>query len=498
MNGLCSYPGVGWARTVEPLIVRRRGDPRSPACAPARSRRGGAVYVLALVFLVLFGSLSVALFSASTLNLKMGENLSHSQAARLAAEGGMSWMLWHLGEVRMPPETTEDALIPNLADRLGAALNGTANLGAGSISSTDQIISVPWITLDHGSFSCVLAMVPDGQGGQRCRLTVTGTRSGARCDVSIDLDPVTKRAKVFDYGVASRGRIVVSGSAVIEGVNKPGEASVLSTRSEPVAIEAGGHATITGDLYVTGEDLDYVSLSGGGYTIGGESDPCQILEDHVHVNMDDPGFPEIDITPFVLLTKSIIDSNTDLTGSGLTFNNALVKADTDPDFRNHTVINGVLFIETPNVVTFHAGTTINGIVVTQDASGSNIAENRLEFKGHVTAPGVDALPDGDEFANIKELTGTVILAPGFALTFRGNTHSINGTIAADQLDFRGNSDVSGNLTGTVLGLADMEMSLQGNTSIRIARPTDDILAAGFKHPLGLTPNADSYTYGAAK
>ena len=478
-------------------MPRRRGDPRSPASAPARPGRRGAVYVLALVFLALLGSLSVALFSASTLNLKMGENLSHSQAARLAAEGGMSWMLWHLGEVRMPPETTEDALIPNLADRLGAALNGTANLGAGSISSTDQIISVPWITLDHGSFSCVLAMVPDGQGGQRCRLTVTGTRSGARCDLSIHLDSVTKQAKVFDYGVASRGSIYVTGSAVIEGVNDPSEGSVLSARSEPVAIEAGGHATISGDLYVSGEGVDYVSLRGGGYTIGGESDPCQILEHHVHVIVGDPGFPEIDITPFAGLTRSIIDSNTDLTSGDLTINNALVKAGTNPDFASNTVINGVLFIETPNVVTFHTGITINGIIVTQDASGSDIADNQIDFKGQVTAPGVDALPDGDEFAEIKELRGTAILAPGFGVTFRGSTNSLNGTIAADQLSFSGAAAISGELTGTILGLADRQMTLHGNATIRLSRPPGSAPPPGFKHPLGLTPNADSYTEGAA-
>jgi hypothetical protein len=356
---------------------------------------------------------------------------------------------------------------------------------------------VPSITLDHGSFSCVLAMVPDGQGGQLCRLTVTGTRFGATCDVSINLDLVPKQAKVFDYGVASRGSIHVSGNVVIDGANSPDEATVLSASAEPVAIEAGGHATIGGDLYVTTEDPNSVVLVGGGLTIGGESDPDVILQDHVHIDVEDPGFPEIDITPFVGLTKSIVDSNTDLTGGSLTINNALVKAGTNPDFPSNTVINGILFIETPNVVTFHTGAVINAVIVTQDASGSDIADNQLDFKGQVTAPGVEALPDGDEFAEIKELAGTVILAPGFALTFRGNTNNFNGVIAADQLTFLGNSNISGDLAGTILGLADVEMSFQGNVTLQLSRPPDRGPPPGFKHSRGLTPKPDTYCEGAA-
>jgi len=448
--------------------------------------------------MVLFGSLSVALISATTLNQKMGENQSYSLAARMAAEGGLSWMLWQLDRIMMPPETTEDTLISNLADGLSSALDGTANLDGQVISSTAGTILVPPVALDHGNFSCALVMAPDGQGGQRCRLTVTGTRSGAKCHVSMDFDVVIKRATVFNYGVASRGRIIVTGSALIEGVVDPEDASVLSTRSEPVAIEAGGHATITGDLYVTGENLDYVSLKGGGYTIGGESDPDLIITEHVHVDVNEPDFPAIDITPFEALTKSIIDSNTDLASSGLVFNNARVLAGTNPTFHNYTVINGVLFVETPNVVTFNAGTTINGVIVTEDASGLDIEDNQIDFKGHATAPGVDALPDDDpNFAAIKQLTGTVILAPGFSLTFNGSTNAVNGVIAADQLTFNGNSELSGNLTGTVIGLANAELSLKGNTSLHLSRPTNQSPPVGFKHPVGLAPNPGTYYEGAA-
>ena len=80
---------------------------------------------------------------------------------------------------------------------------------------------------------------------------------------------------------------------------------------------AGGHATIGGDLFVTTEDANSIVLLGGGLTIAGESDPDLILQHHVNVNVDDPGFPETDIAPFAELTRSIIDSNTDLAGGDI-------------------------------------------------------------------------------------------------------------------------------------------------------------------------------------
>jgi len=297
---------------------------------------------------------------------------------------------------------------------------------------------------------------------------------------------------VFDYGIASRGKIYVSGSALVRGVNSPTEASVLSMRTEPVAIEAGGHATITGDLYVTGDNADYVLLSGNGLSIGGASDIEDILRNHVFLDVQGADFPEIDAAPFLPFVTGLIDSATNLVNGG-TFTNVRVKAGTNPTFGNDTVINGVLYVEAPNTVTFGAKATVKGIIVTQDGSSLPPDSCQIDFKAQASAPGVGALPTTSEFAALRALSGTILLAPGFGVTFRGNSNSINGTIAADQISFNGDSSISGSINGVILGLKDTQMTLRGNTTIQISRPSSSHPPAGFKHPIGLYMDSASYS-----
>ena len=235
-------------------------------------------------------------------------------------------------------------------------------------------------------------------------------------------------------------------------------------------------------------------MTGGGLNVAGESDIFAIMANHAHFGVDEPDFPVIDITPFDSMTTSEITPDTDIPNQDLVLDNVRIKAGANPSFTRDTVINGVLYIESPNNVVFTAGTTINGIVVTEDDPTVAEADKTIEFRGHVTAPGVGALPDGDpRFAAVKQHEGTSILAPGYSVTFRGTTNSINGTIAADQLAFRGNSDITGELNGSIIGLKDREMLLEGNAMIRINRQTADDTPAGFVHPLGMVIVEGTYS-----
>ena len=323
-------------------------------------------------------------------------------------------------------------------------------------------------------------------------MIVTGKSGEFKRYASIKCATVGKRSAIFDFGVASRGKIIISGSATLQGKNDSSEACVLSTREQPVAIMAGGHATIGGDLYVTGDDVDYVYLQGSGLSIGGTSDVYEIFRNHVYLGTEEPDFPPIDTSPFIPLAVNVVDSTTDLNG-GNVFNNIIVKAGTDPQFPADTVINGVMYVEAPNHVTFAGSTTINGLIVTEDASTRPIADCTIDFRGSSSAPGVAALPDTEEFAAVKKETGTVLLAPGFDVSFRGNTNSINGLIAADKLSFIGNSNISGEVYGSIIGLKDNELCLKGNAEITINRPSETELPAGFHHPYGLVLLASSYS-----
>lgn len=459
-------------------------------------RNSGLALVLGLIFVVLMASLALAFASSSVLEFRKSANTADAAQAQLAAESGLLYYRYILRDLQLPPGTTKESLLNGVESALTETFAAMPADARPTLARTGDALTVSAIPLARGGFAAEL-LVAGEASPLTCYLTVTGTKGQAARFVRLRAVCAPLRSPIFDYGVASRGKIIVSGSAVLEGVNEAAEACVLSTREEPVAIEGGGQASISGDLYVTGEDVDYVLLKGS-VSIGGTSDRDEILADHLYLGTEDPEFPEIDTAPFAALATTIVDANTDLSGAGNVYNNIRIKAGTDPDFPNTTQINGIVYVEAPNKVTFHAQTEINGLIVTEDAGGLPIDDCQIDFRGSTSAPGVAALPDTPEFAAVKEHRGSMILAPGFGLTFRGNTNCINGLIAADQLSFRGTSDISGEISGMVLGLKDTELTLQGNSTIRINRAGDTELPAGFKHSMGLVFDQDSYTEPCAE
>ena len=94
-------------------------------------------------------------------------------------------------------------------------------------------------------------------------------------------------------------------------------------------IEIGGHASIAGDLYVVGQDASAVSLNGNGLSVGGTSDIDEIIEDHLHVTTEDPGFPEVDTSGFAGFATNVVDANTDFSG-GQVFTNIRCRSTPPP------------------------------------------------------------------------------------------------------------------------------------------------------------------------
>ena len=450
-----------------------------------RSRPSGMAAVLALMFLVILASLAVAMANSSFLELRQGNNCADGTTARMSAESGLTYMVLRLQDFRVPPNTQPADFFTQLKACVTTRMRNTN----ASVITTPTGFAVTTINLSDLSFSHTFTLL--NQTPLACRMVVTGLRGRAVRHVAVTLVCVPKREPVFDYGVASKGRITITGSASLVGKTSADEASILSTLEEPMAIEAGGHADVSGDLYVTDADIDSVLLKGNGLSIGGSSDNRDIMANHVFLGTQDPGFPDVNTDPLAPLATHTVDKATDFNGTK-TFTNIRIKAGTNPSFGAGTVINGIVYVEAPNVVTFTGNATVNGFIATQSAPASQFSSCQIEFKGQASVPGVSALPNTPEFAAVKAADGTAIVAPGFGLTFRGTTNSINGVIAADQLSFLGNANISGDMTGTILGLKNLDLTLSGNTTIQINRQDSTVVPAGFNHSQGLSVLSASY------
>ena len=478
------------------MYLRSRNNPTRGRCRKRLPRsRHGIAYLFALVMLALMAAMSVGLMASTNLNLSRSQHMKDSLSAQLSAESGLQFMIMSFTKLRMPAATDSTTFMTELSEGLTSILDGTTNVSGQVVSYSGATISVPTITAGASSFTCSISvLVPDSEGTPCCRLTSTGSCGLASRTVSVEMRMVDVSADAFNYAIASKGGISVSGNATIAGLTSVDDGNILSVSQDAFAISLGGSATVGGDLYLTADGEDSVYLQGGGLSVGGESDIAEIVENHVHRLPEDPDFPELDLTPFAALATTVIDSSTNLDGPGLVVNNARIVAGTNPEFKQDTEINGILYIESPNTVVFKAKTVLNAIIVTEDATGLP-GPNTLDFKGQVTAPGVAALPDTPEFEAVKAQGGTIILAPGFDVQFRGSVNSINGTIAADQFSFLGNSNISGEVAGSIIGLSSKDLVMQGNATILINGQDADDTPAGFIHFKGVGVITDTYAEG---
>jgi hypothetical protein len=190
-------------------------------------------------------------------------------------------------------------------------------------------------------------------------------------------------------------------------------------------------------------DVSIVNPSGSitvsGASVGGTSDPTKIPQ-HLHIGVPAPTFPWIDTSPFTAYaTNPYVAGATTLT-------NVVIPPNTNPKFVGNATINGVLYIQSPNVVTFKGNAAVNGVIVTDTTGAYDGVNNKLIFSGSVTATPISALPNTvPNAAALKLLTGSFILAPNYALTMSGDFGNVGGSIVA------GTVNMSGNATGTVQG-----------------------------------------------
>ena len=120
----------------------------------------------------------------------------------------------------------------------------------------------------------------------------------------------------------------------------------------------------------------------------------------------------------------------------------------------------------------------------------NSGTNQINFDGSVTSSSVSELPDEPQFDQLRNETGTFLLAPGFSVSFGGNFETINGVIAANGVEFYG--DAGGTIDGSVLNYSDTTMNLQGNSDLSFNHGTVEV-PAGFEFDIELKYDPSSYS-----
>lgn len=447
--------------------------------ASVKGGRSGIVSILALLFLCIFASLGVALAVSTDLSLKKADNQQLALQAQMSAESGLDFCKHRLQELRLSPNISGDDLFNELVSSLQSELNGTGNLSGNTVSSTGGNIFIPSVTIgDNSSFTATLSM-PDST---TVHLAVVGnytTNSGQSFNRSLSMDfNAGSQGGALDYGMYSKGPIEMQNNLTYNGVNSPDEASIYTEASgtyNAVSIQNNGYV---------GGDIDVVDEFGTVF-IGNNT----TVEGSVNIGVPQSPMPQVDGSVFVDFATNVMDSSTPLQNAVLT--NLRIPANMNPEFRNNITLLGVIYIESPNYVCFKNNVDVRGVIVTEDPDGGG-GTNTLEFKNNLNVSGVENLPDTPEFAELRQLTGSAILAPGFDVEFKNNFTVNSGTIACESLILKNN--VNATINGAIIIYGSDGLTFKNNATINIDRSGLDDLPAGISvsSPTILTANPDTY------
>ena len=446
-----------------------------------RNRNEGATLVLAIMFLAIFSALTVAMVTFSANSVQIADNQRHANAAYQAAESGLEIMRYWLSRFIMPKTTPTSEYLPTI---LGSLRSDLTAAGVTQIVVQEDG-SIPAISLgvNTGStFSAHLQM--DANDPAILRLAVTGSRGQSARTIEVTFNMIPYEHPVFKYGVVTKGPLHFPQNPTLTGATQPWEADVYVDAPEMVAIDIGGNANFDGNFHLRNPEGQM--CCSGDLQIGGETGQ-DALANHVFAGAEPVPFPTPEIQAFKsFATGPVVNPATMNLTKGLTLTNATIPAGTNPTFGGTVIIQGVLVIESPNIVTFGRNCQLNGVIVGDGSVGSP-EDNQIRFAGNfATGP----YPAGEAYAGLASLAGTSILAPGFATSFTGNFSVIDGVVAVSGLHFAGNA--SAVVSGTLINYSTVPMVVDGNISLNFNRAASTRIPGGFDTHRVLAYNPSSY------
>lgn len=454
----------------------------------ATKQRRGVASVLAMLYLILFSMLALGFFAQVTTSVQLSKNERSIVGAQLAAESGMEFFRYQLSRITLPPATPQNQLLTEVYNDLSDQLDGTSNMAGQTVELSGNLISIPagtdtYITLDSGGSRFRATME---QTGQQLRVKVVGRQNNVEISRAIQLDYAVaqKASAIFDYGVASRSPIVMNGNTSIKGAVNAANGSVLSTTYRTPAIEMIGNNSISGDISLANPSTSGTLNVSGNSKIAGSSNPA-VWANNVHYGVDEPEFPTVITADFAPYATNLITTSSP---SGSSFTNIRIKANANPTFSGNTTIKGVVYIETPNKVSFSGNLTLQGVIAVQDNPTGTVTSNIIDFGGNVSFSGVETLPSS--YGALRNLKGSMLLAPTFAVKMRGNFGVIGGSVIASKMEFSGNA--GGTVKGSIINLEDTAMSLSGNTDIIIESQGTTQYPAGVFFGSNYVPLPDTY------
>jgi hypothetical protein len=212
----------------------------------------------------------------------------------------------------------------------------------------------------------------------------------------------------------------------VTGISPNTIASMTSAMTSTGAFTMSGGA-IGGDVGVM--DLDYANISGG--TVHGTSSVVTMVANGYLSETSAPEFPVINTTVFEQYA-----TNTYTSGK-TTLSNMVIPPNTNPDFTGNVTVQGIVYVKSPNKISFKGNTTLAGFIVFENEGDSS--QNQINMSGNFS---VANLPAGSEYDALRAINGVSIVAPTTAVTMTGSADSVfGGNVIVGTFNNAGSADI---------------------------------------------------------
>ena len=179
-------------------------------------RHKGTTAVLAMVFLMLFSTLTVAMYSLAVTNTQSAVNLTDVDRARAQAESGLRWIEYRLKQMPRPKTTIGNItssvafnLWPEIQDAIESDFGNLLNESERPVTLTETSLVSSQIATDDGPGHFVITVqqhplyVGDPLDSRYLRVTSTGTYKEASRSLHMDFK-IDKKVK---FAVVGKTRI---------------------------------------------------------------------------------------------------------------------------------------------------------------------------------------------------------------------------------------------------------------------------------------------------
>ena len=135
-------------------------------------------------------------------------------------------------------------------------------------------------------------------------------------------------------------------------------------------------------------------------------------------------------------------------------------ANTNPNFSGNATVQGIVYVKSPNTLTFRGNTTLAGFIVFEAAGDSS--QNVIDMRGNFS---VANLPAGAQYDALRTISGIAIMAPTAKLTMSGSADSnFRGNVIVDKFTNGGSADLQFD-SGSIVALSSASdaVSFNGKT-----------------------------------